>query len=128
MMEFYNESHPRARKVHKCEAYRGEIKPGEVYCRQTGLWEGDFFSRAWCQDCETVMGYYFDRLSSGAEFDYWDVEDTVQEAFCYSCEHGQRKEDDCELKSVWHCPLILQSIRRYYEQREASCASEEVRA
>ena len=125
MMEFYNERHPRARKVHKCEACRGEIKPGEVYCRQSGLWEGDFFSRAWCQDCETVMGYYLDRLSSENEFDYDEVEYAVQEAFCDRCEHGQRKEDDCEMKNLWHCPLILQSIRSYYEQRGAASASEE---
>lgn len=128
MMEFYNESHPRARKVHKCEACRREIKPGEVYCRQTGKWEGDFFSRAWCSDCELVMEYYFNRLSSESEFDYDDVEYALQEAFCYGCEHGQRQKDDCERKSLWHCPTILQGIKDYYEQRTASSAVKETQA
>lgn len=118
MMELYNERHPRARKVHTCEACRREIQPGEVYCRQTGLWESDFFSRAWCPDCELVMSYFFDRLSAEDVFDYDEVEYAIQDEFCYNCDHGQRREDNCEEKSIWHCPIIQKGCAGFYEQQK----------
>lgn len=128
MMEFYNERHPRARKVHTCEACRREIRPGEVYCRQTGTWEGDFFSRAWCSDCELVMSYFFDRLAAEDVFDYDEVEYAMQEEICYSCEHSQWKKNDCTEKSIWHCPIILKGCEGFYEQRRAYCTGKEARA
>lgn len=116
-MEFYNERHHVARKCHVCECCRSVIPPKEKYVVQTGKFEGDFFSRKWCLDCEIVMEYYFNRLSSESEFDYDDVEYALQEAFCYGCEHGQRQKDDCERKSLWHCPLIQKKIGEYYAER-----------
>ena len=109
-MEFFTERHVTARKTHRCEACGGEIRPGETYCRQTGKWEGDFFSRAWCAHCEAVMNYYFDFLATEQEFTYDGVRDDVSDRFCYECEHGPRQEDDCS-ESVWSCPNILRLIQ-----------------
>ena len=109
-MEFYSESHPIAKKRHRCEACNNIIFPGIRYCRQSGKWEGEFFTRAWCSDCETIMNYYFDYISTESEFDYECVEDYVMECICCDCPHGVNEEDDCHV-SVWHCERALNFIK-----------------
>lgn len=115
MMDFFNESDPRARKAHKCEACGGIINPGERYRRQSGKWEGDFFSRAWCADCARIMDYYFAELTAENEFDYWDVQDSVAARFCSGCPHSSGGNDDCsESGEIWHCPIIHDKIKEAY--------------
>jgi hypothetical protein len=111
MMEFFSSTMHKARKPHKCEACGKTIQPGDTYRMENGKWEGDFFTRAWCEDCCNIMDYFFDFLASENEFDYDEVYYEIQERFCYRCEHGQHDEDDCPEKySVWHCPRIQDSI------------------
>lgn len=116
MMEFFSEEHPIARKRHRCEACNRFIAPGDRYCRQSGKWEGDFFSRAWCSDCESVMNYYFDYIATESEFDYWCVEDSVAERICCDCSHSGYEDDDCR-ESIWHCERVLDFIKRVRSKR-----------
>ena len=109
MLEFMSSSSPIARKSHRCEACGGEIKPGEQYIRESGKWEGAFFTRAWCQSCNRVMQFYFTHLAVEQEFDYDDVLYDLSEHFCSKCDHGSNREDDCE-ESIWHCPIIAKGI------------------
>ena len=119
-MEFISTTNPMAKKVHKCEACGVEINPGERYRRDSGKWEGEFFTRAWCAKCERVLNYYFDFLSVEQEFDYDDVLYDMADHFCCSCEHGTNGEDDCE-QSIWHCPIIAGRIEeKYAEMRKGT--------
>lgn len=116
MMEFFREARHTARKARTCEACRKEICPGESYLVQTGKWEGDFFTRAWCEDCELVMSYYFDFCATEEEFEYWCVEDSLTARVCCYCIHGAGKEDDCKC-TVWHCGKIQDLIKEAYDER-----------
>ena len=116
MMEFYNERHHVARKCHVCECCRSVISPKEKYVVQTGKFEGDFFSRKWCLDCEIVMNYYFDALATDEYFDYDDVDYDIQDVFCCRCDHHHN--DDCEQLDRWHCPLIQKKIEEYYTEHK----------
>ena len=53
-MEFYNEKFQKAKKPHKCDCCFKTIEIGERYCYQSGKYDGDFFTRAWCRDCDDV--------------------------------------------------------------------------
>lgn len=110
-MEFFNDTRNVARKPHKCEACGRTIEAGELYRRQSGKWEGDFFTRAWCCDCEAIMEYYFEHIAMESEFDYWEVQDEIADRFCHACPHGGNGDDDCEEKAVWHCQRVLNAIR-----------------
>lgn len=111
-MEFYNVTTPKARKRHVCEACGRVIEVGETYQRETGKWEGDFFSRAQCLDCANVMDYWTTHLATENEFDYDGVQDDIREKFCYDCAHGWHSgEDDCPVDTiVWHCQRIQSAI------------------
>lgn len=46
MMSFYSEQHIKhSRKAHTCSLCGKEIPVGDPYVRETGKYDGDFFSR-----------------------------------------------------------------------------------
>ena len=113
-MEFFRSERHVARVPHHCDACGETIRPGELYTQETGKYDGEFFVRNWCRDCDSVMRYFFAKLSYDDEFDYDEVQYSVQEAVCEYCPHGWCGDgaDDCEEKSVWHCPTVLEKARR----------------
>lgn len=115
MMEFYNEQHHTARKPHVCECCGEKILPGQKYVQHTRKFEGDFFTRAWCADCEVVMNYYCCELAADEYFDYDGADEDIQDVFCSYCEH--RHNDDCEQPDRWHCPMIHKKIEDFYAER-----------
>lgn len=59
---------PMARRAHQCCECRGEIKPGEIYHRHHGVWDGEGATYKVCADCEALkddcdrgVGNYDDR-------------------------------------------------------------------
>lgn len=67
--EFTNRTEPKARKVHVCEECHREIKPGEKYERQAGLYEGKIDVHKTCMLCVEIRevfrcgkSYYFGQL------------------------------------------------------------------
>ncbi len=117
-MEFYSETWRTARKSHKCEACGETIKPGEKYRYMVGIFDGDFFTRAWDFECGAVMDYYFDFLTTESEFDYTGVHDDIAGKFCSECPHGPNNEDDCPHNNdIWHCPLIQKRIIEEYGEK-----------
>ncbi len=52
MMEFYNQSLPKARKDHVCEFCGKKIHKGEKYSYESGKYDGDMFVRklTWLKD------------------------------------------------------------------------------
>ena len=118
-MEFFTSKIVTAKRQHTCEACGTTIAIGEKYRKETGKWEGDFFSRAWCSDCSNIMDYYFDFLTTECEFDYWEVQDNICEKFCYPCKHGMENDDDCPQEyDFWHCPSIQQQIKQAYASKQ----------
>lgn len=114
MMEFYTETYHKARKPHKCDCCFKVIVPGERYLYQSGKWDGSFFTRAWCEDCADIANWYFssDYNFNGEEFDYDWIDEAACEEFCAKCAHGSRNNDDCNLRSIWHCRILLTEIRK----------------
>ena len=112
MMDFYNNTHPKARKVHKCEYCNKEIAKDEKYSSESGKFNGDFFTRKLCFVCSKIFSEFCSE-SSEDEFDWWEVDDWLRERYCHNCEHSQSENDDCEYEFA-QCP----KIRKDFESEE----------
>lgn len=108
-IEFFRARDVVARKQHFCEACGRKIHIGLKCHHEVGKYDGDFFSRYWCEDCTAVMYWWFAQTAE-TEFDYWDISDELQDVICENCPHGWCGDgaDDCKEESVWHCPRILE--------------------
>lgn len=49
---FFQATHPRARKQHRCDMCRRTIEVGEIYRRQGYIWDGRADSNHLCSQCE----------------------------------------------------------------------------
>ena len=109
MMEFYNHVYPRARKNHTCEYCREMIGIGQKYSYETGKYDGDLFARKLCMTCSNILNEY---LYANSETDFtWDeIEQWLQDGFCYDCEHGPRQDDDCDCFCC-NCPQIREKFK-----------------
>lgn len=50
-MNFYRDEKPIAKKAHVCDWCRKRIEIGELYYRQCGKWDGDFFTAKYHIKC-----------------------------------------------------------------------------
>lgn len=100
-MEFYIEKKHVSRKNRVCECCGGGIAIGDVYWRETGKYEGYFFSRALHDICHGMEILYCNDIDT--EFSWDDVNDHARETVCYDCEHGFYHEDD---EGFVECPYI----------------------
>lgn len=48
----------RARKTHKCVECSGEIKPGEIYCYASMLFDGSWSDCKTCKLCEEIGDHF----------------------------------------------------------------------
>jgi hypothetical protein len=65
----------RARKNHCCEWCGELIKVGEVYTRDVGVFQGDFYSSPLHTECkEASKEYVVQSLPDDAEFSSWSME------------------------------------------------------
>lgn len=106
-MELYNRTTPKARKDYKCEYCEQTITKGEIHSCETGKYDGDMFSRRLDIICYNMMDKYLSD-SGEEEFTFDGVDDWLRDNYCYDCEHGDKKEDDCEQGCVSRCPIIRQ--------------------
>lgn len=112
MLEFYNQSKPKARKDHVCEFCGQAIRKGEKYSYETGKYEGEMFARKLCLVCKNILDNFCNE--SGDEEFSWDwITDWLCDLYCYDCEHGTKGKDDCEMQPQ-NCPLI----RKKFEPKE----------
>ena len=80
---FFNETFPRARKVHKCCECNGDIKPGEKYHKASGKWGDRLNTYKTCMPCHNIRehycqyGYYFgeleEQISECIGFSYLEI-------------------------------------------------------
>ena len=110
-MEFYTCKFSKARKPHKCHICGLEIAPGELYYRESGMWEGDFFDRCTCKVCDRARQEYLD-TSTENEYDDWSISDNVKETLCYGRKKAGKCEDDCDHGDPLLCPIV----REHFEE------------
>ena len=109
MMEFYTETHPKARKEHTCHICRGKIRKGERYSRESGKYEGEFSDRVTCKLCYLARDDHFNYTGDN-EYDTWNIQDYLHEEHCRYCSEEEKAECDY---LEFDCPII----RRHYEER-----------
>ena len=54
-----SQSHPRARKEHRCGECRKTIVKGEVYLREVNIHDGQVMTDKTCQDCVSIRNEFF---------------------------------------------------------------------
>ena len=59
----------RARKPHQCDACDREIKPGELYCRDAILYDGEWSAVTRCACCELIYQHLSQRIRKGGDWD-----------------------------------------------------------
>lgn len=57
--ELLRESHPKARKKHKCKGCGGPINPGEVYLIRVSLFDSQITEDKLCNECEKDSNRFF---------------------------------------------------------------------
>lgn len=113
MMEFYNQSLPKARKDHVCEFCGQKIRKGDVYSYETGKYDGDMFVRKLCLVCKNILDE-FCRESREDGFSWDEITDWLSDLYCHDCKHGRNQKDDCKFKPQ-NCPLI----KKNFDKEEA---------
>lgn len=108
-MDFYRQIQPKARKEYVCEYCGQKIHKGEVYSYETGKYDGDMFTRKLCLICENILDK-FARESRENEFDWWWVDDWLNDYHCAECEHGRNQKNDCKIHAR-NCPLIREKFK-----------------
>ena len=103
MGNFHNvEQKLKARKSHTCMLCRDTIETGEVYSRQTGMFEGEFYCHKLHLLCSELINNYCIHYQ---EWEY--TRDAVlawlRDKWCYGCE----ERGICEL-SVPVCSIVLE--------------------
>lgn len=112
-MEFYTVTYVKsARKSHICHICGTEIKAGNGYHRESGLWEGDFFDRCTCPVCYAVREEYLSKALEN-EYDEWSIIDHVCGGFC-----SDKCRDDHDEVCTRPNPLLCPRVREYYGMLE----------
>ena len=110
MLEFFDTTCRKARKEHKCQLCGEVISKGETYVYETGKYDGDFFARHLHPECKKMIDACCDFYGEN-EYTEDGVYEYISEEYCYDCVHGQRQEDDCEVKNTFRCPEILRKLK-----------------
>lgn len=109
-MEFYSENKRIAKKDYTCSLCYGKIKAGEKYFRETGKWDGEFFSRAMHIQCHMMVDEYCAEVEP--EYTNDDVQDYFLDEYCSQCESADETiaENGCE-NSIYTCPKIFEALQ-----------------
>lgn len=87
--EVFREEHPTARKTYRCYECGGEIKPGQKYHKETGLWEGRWETFRICKPCVGIRRKYCPR-----GYIYGNLVETIGE--CLGFDYREIPEEDEE--------------------------------
>lgn len=92
MSDFNEQRIVTARKVHKCEFCKKQIQPGERYSYESGVFEGDFYTRKLCPECFDMLDTF--RKENGyGEFNWDWVTEWLHNLYCHDCP----SKEDCDL-------------------------------
>ncbi|MCB6610211.1 hypothetical protein V3C10_04215 [[Clostridium] symbiosum] len=84
MSDFNNQKIVIARKEHKCEFCKKLIQPGQKYSYETGVYDGDFYTRKLCPECFGMLNK-FCKANGYGEFSWDWITEWLQDLYCYSC-------------------------------------------
>lgn len=109
-MEFYSENERKANKDYFCACCGRKIKAGEEYFRETGKWDGEFFSRAIHIQCHMMEAEY--RTEAEYEFLWDDIYDYFFDEYCSRCSAADETiaEYGCK-NSIFTCPKIFEALQ-----------------
>lgn len=105
--DFYTETHPIARKEHKCWICGETIHRGERYSRESGKYDGVFHDDAVCASCHVYRDEYLEESGYG-EYDVWEITDYLHDYFC-------RKH--CDPDACENDELTCQKIKEHYSEQ-----------
>ena len=101
-MEFYFSRIVKlSKKPHQCFVCNSIISAGSRYVRESGKYQGEFFSRCSCISCYSHVTEHL-RASGENEFDIDGIVEDVQERFCLHCDH----RETCMLHCL-HCDTVI---------------------
>ena len=104
MNSFISIKTPVARKPHKCFLCGGEIPAGKKYIRQTGVWENEFFSSCFHENCDALIAEFCKDSDDNEYTPDW-VYDWIYNRVCVDCESEENCKIDCA-----HCQKVLDKI------------------
>lgn len=118
-MAFWHETHPKARKPHRCIYCERTISPGEKYCHIWGEWNGDLQNYNLCERCEEFIHTYkepgefstlYEELICGETFTcpqcggyrlrYESFSDDMMKCFCECDDCGHKGEQDLSIEGI----------------------------
>lgn len=70
--EFHNRQELKARKAYVCLECRVEIEPGQMYFRDTGKFDGEFYSEKTCAACADIAASFQSPEGGGAMGSLWE--------------------------------------------------------
>ena len=115
--EFFSERLLKSQKEHICEMCNKKINLGNYYYRESGKWDGGFFSRALHVQCHLMEVDYCTEVD--CEFSWDDIVDYIAAEYCSVCEHSPQREDEegwTECKDdIYTCPTILKRLLDKYK-------------
>ena len=100
MLEFYNSTHPKARKQHKCDLCGKIININEKYHRYSGKYDGDMFDDCYCLICENLISEFCDK-SNDSDYNADWISDWLHDEYCLNCD----KHETCNISNL-SCELI----------------------
>lgn len=85
----FHEKRPTARKTYRCCECGGEIRPGQKYHKETGLWDDRWLTYRTCEPCVSIRSKYCPR-----GYLYGGLRETISE--CLGFDYTEVPEDDEE--------------------------------
>lgn len=117
MIEFWSETHPKARKEYCCDLCRSQISAGQHYARCTGKADGDMQDYKYHNECHAIIKEYCSKYDD----DYYDPDEIrywIDDEVCRdSCTMEER--DDCHC-SVFGCEKVLKRLGISKEEHHAA--------
>lgn len=71
MSDFQTSKVVTARKARRCPECRQEIAAGQQYAKETGCWDGDFYSASMCMPCKAFTDRYVQSMQLCSSIN-WD--------------------------------------------------------
>lgn len=104
MLEFFNQTYPKAKKEHTCDLCNQKIAVGEKYSRFTGKYDGDMLDVKHHLLCERMCKAYC-AWANETEYANEDVQEWLREEYCHICENYE----ECTV-SEFECPIIRENF------------------
>lgn len=87
MVELIKSKRVKANKLHQCDTCKSNIYPGEMYERQTNLFDGEIYNWKNCDHCKNIVNKMFREHNYEFGVGWQDFKDFI---FDYEIEFEKR--------------------------------------